>query len=270
VNGPRHTGEDQAEQLQIRIHNANASPTVVYLPGLHGDWTLIGAFREALGPRARFVEITYPRSLTWSLDDYAAAVEEKLAAASITEGWLLGESFGSQIVWPMLNRPRFKVQGIILAGGFARHPIKSAVRLAERLAGSIPLSLVVAILFGYARIARLRFRRSPQILASINEFIARRTPLDKQAAKHRLHLLTVTDPCETVKATILPIYALTGLVDPIVPWIFVRPWFRKYCPALRAYRIIWKADHNVLGTAPKAAADQVAQWVMSVSNGSLP
>ena len=262
--------ENPAEKLQIRIHNPEVSPTLVYLPGLHGDWTLIGGFRKALGQRARFVETAYPRTLTWSLDDYAAGIEEMLADAGIKEGWLLGESFGSQIVWPLLNRGRFRVHGVVLAGGFARHPIKLAVRMAERLAGSIPLAVLVRILFGYARFARLRFRKSPETLAAINEFIARRTKLDQQAAQHRLHLLTVTDPCEIVKAATLPIYGLTGLFDPIVPWIFVRPWMRKHCEALRAYRIIYKADHNVLGTAPKVAADQVIQWLNSASPKSDP
>src|SRR5437764_14648416 len=111
-----------SEELQIRIHNPEAKPTLIYLPGLHGDWTLIGGFREALGNRARFVEITYPRTLTWSLDDYAAGVEEALRNACIQQGWLLGESFGSQILWPLLARNRLVVRGAILAGGFARHP----------------------------------------------------------------------------------------------------------------------------------------------------
>jgi pimeloyl-ACP methyl ester carboxylesterase len=250
-----------SDELQIRIHNPEASPTLVYLPGLHGDWTLIGGFREALGKRARFVEITYPRTLNWSLDDYAAGVEEELARAGITDGWVLGESFGSQVAWPLLKRSRFRSHGVVLAGGFARHPTIFGVRLAEGLAGSLPLTVVIWILFGYARIARWRFRKSPGTLAAIDEFIARRTKLDQQAAEHRLHLLAVTDACEVVKATSIPIYALTGLFDPIVPWIFVRPWMRKHCRALRAYRIIWKADHNVLGTAPRIAADQVAEWM---------
>lgn len=250
-----------SEELQIRIHNPHSHPTLVYLPGLHGDWTLIGGFREALGSRARFVEITYPRTLTWSLEDYAAGVEQALAQAGITEGWLLGESYGSQIVWPLLKRSQFRVQGAVLAGGFARHPIIRAVRLAEYLTGALPLKVVIAILFGYARLARWRFRKSPRGLQAINEFIARRTKLDQQAAQHRLHLLTVTDPCAIVKSSTVPIFALTGLFDPVVPWMFVRPWFRKHCRALKAYRIIGKADHNVLGTAPRAAADQIVKWM---------
>ena len=110
-------------------------------------------------------------------------------------------------------------------------------------------------------LARWRFRKSPRTLEAINEFTARRTKLDQQAAQHRLHLLAVTDSCEAAKTATVPIYALTGLFDPIVPWVFVRPWMRKHCRALRAYRIIWKADHNVLGTASQAAADQTVEWL---------
>jgi len=52
-----------AEELQLRIHGEGSLPTLIYLPGLHGDWTLIGGFRQALAGRARFVEVTYPRTL---------------------------------------------------------------------------------------------------------------------------------------------------------------------------------------------------------------
>jgi hypothetical protein len=136
-----------------------------------------------------------------------------------------------------------------------------AVRLAEYLAGAISLGVLTRILFGYARLARWRFRRSPKALEAINEFIARRTKLDQQAAQHRLRLLTITDPCGVVRETKVPIYGLTGLFDPIVPWVFVRPWMRKNCAALRDYRVVWKADHNVLGTASSVAAEQVVKWM---------
>src|SRR5215471_9437798 len=126
-----------SEELQIRIHGDASRPTLVYLPGLHGDWTLVGSFREALGGRVRFVEFTYPRTLTWSLEDYARAIEEALAKNGISTGWLLGESYGSQLVWPMLAHGRFRVEGIVLAGGFARHPIGWGVRLAEKIGRGI-------------------------------------------------------------------------------------------------------------------------------------
>ena len=119
-----------AEELQLRVHGEASLPTLIYLPGLHGDWTLIGGFRKAIGEKVRFVEFTYPRTLTWSLDDYAAAIETALAQNGITGGWLLGESYGSQVLWALLARGKFQAQGAILAGGFVKHPMRWAVRLA--------------------------------------------------------------------------------------------------------------------------------------------
>jgi len=249
------------EQLQLRICGDASQPTLIYLPGLHGDWTLIPSFERALGNRARFVEVTYPRTLTWSLDDYAANVEAGLAQQGITRGWILAESFSSQVLWPMVARGKFQIQGIILAGGFVKHPIRAGVRFAERCGRGISLSLLTRVMFGYAKIARYRYRHSPETKASIHEFIARRTELDRQAAVHRLHLIAASDFRDVVKSTRIPIYAITGAMDPVVPWFVVRSWLRHNCPALREYKIIWRADHNVLSTAANASADQAVKWM---------
>jgi pimeloyl-ACP methyl ester carboxylesterase len=249
------------EKLEIRIHGDASRPTLVYLPGLHGDWTLIGSFRRALGGRVRFVEVTYPRTLTWSLEDYAEGVETALAEQGIAQGWLLGESFSSQVVWSLVVRERFRIEGVILAGGFVRHPMRWGVRLAERLSGGIPLALLTRILFGYAKVARLRYRKAPEVLANIQEFMDRRTELDQQAATHRLHLIAQNDPHPIARQVNLPVYALSGLVDPIVPWFCVRPWLKKNCPSLRQYKIIGRADHNVLATAFQPAAEHVLRWI---------
>jgi len=249
------------EELQIRVHGTDSLPTLVYLPGLHGDWTLVGRFRNALAGRVRFVEITYPRTLTWSLEDYAAGVEAELARHSITRGWLLAESFSSQVLWPLLARKRFQTEGVVLAGGFVRHPMIWGVRFAEYFCGAISLGLLTRILFGYARIARLRSRNSPVAIAALDEFLARRTRLDQQAAKHRLHLLAKNDPCEIARNVDVPLYAITGLFDPIVPWFSVRSWLKENCPALKEYRIVRRSDHNVLGNAADTAAHHVLGWM---------
>ena len=258
------------ETLQIRVHGDTPLPTLIYLPGLHGDWTLVGGFRKALGGRARFVEVTYPRTLTWTLDDYAAAVESALAEHGVTRGWLLGESFSSQVVWAMLARNRFQIEGVILAGGFVRHPLRRGVRLGERIAGGISLTLLTRILFGYAKFARFRFRHAPETLRGIQEFIARRTEPDRQAAKHRLSLIAQNDPRDIARQTRLPVCALAGLVDPIVPWLPVHRWLRKKCPGFRTARMLWHADHNVLGTAPDAAADVVVKWMTEFAAHKTP
>ena len=249
------------EELQLRIQGGASLPTLIYLPGLHGDWTLIGGFREAVGGKVRFVEFTYPRTLTWSLDDYAAAIETALAQNGITNGWLLGESFASQVAWTMVARKKFRAQGVVLAGGFVKHPMSWAVRLAERLIGGISTAFFVWIIFGYAKIARFRYRRSPATLEKIDEFILRRTDLDRRAARHRLHLIAQNDPRPIARQSHVPIFGLSGFLDPVVPWPFVRHWLRKNCPALRDYKIIGHADHNVLATAPMDAVKQILAWI---------
>lgn len=249
------------EKLEIRVHGDPLLPTVVYLPGLHGDWTLVGSLRHAIAGRVRFVELTYPRTLTWSLDDYAKEVESALAQRGILRGWLLGESFGSQVLWSLVARNQFQIEAVILAGGFVRHPMRWGVRIAERLCGDIPLSLLTHILFGYAKVARFRYRHSPETLANIHEFIARRTETDREAAVHRLRLIAGNDPRSVARKAIVSVYALTGLIDPIVPWFLVRPWLRKHCPTLRDFRIVWRADHNVLGTGSQVAAEQILRWI---------
>jgi pimeloyl-ACP methyl ester carboxylesterase len=266
-----------AEELQLRIHGDPALPTLIYLPGLHGDWTLVTNFRRAVAGRVRFVEITYPRSLTWSLEDYAKGVTDALAANSINQGWLLAESFSSQVAWPLLEGCRdgfgtsFQPDGLILAGGFVRHPFNRATRMAGRIFNGVSLLWFTRLLFGFARIVRYLHRHEPARLASLEEFLARRTELDIQAGAHRLQLIADHDPCSTARQTAVPVCALTGLFDPIVPWPLILPWLKRNCPDYRGQKIIWNADHAVLVTAPREAAEQIVKWMgMNPRRSQLP
>jgi pimeloyl-ACP methyl ester carboxylesterase len=257
---------DAKEQLTIRIHGNASLPTLVYLPGLHGDWTLATSLRHVLDGKVRFVEFTYPRTLTWSLNEYSDAIDEALAENGITCGWLLGESFGSQIVWPLARKSqtglsRFRVQGIVLAGGFVRHPNAPSIAIAKGFMASLPHSLFTACMKGYARYAKFRHRRAPETLAAINEFLARRTEADRHAMTHRLNLILANNVESTVRGITIPVYALSGFWDPIVPRSLTRRWLRKNCPGYCAAKTIFTADHNVLGTQPAKAAGIILTWM---------
>jgi len=249
------------EQLLIRTHGEPSLPHLIYLPGVHGDWTLVGSFRRAVVGRVRFVELTYPRTLQWSLDEYASEVEGALAEVGISEGWLLAESYGSQVGWQIVGRDQFRARGLILAGGFMRHPMLWGVRLAARLTERVPSRLFGGLVQFYGVLLRVRYRRAPEVLSELSEFLGRRTEVDRQAVVHRLRLIAANDPRKTASNCDVPVYALTGLVDPVVPWIPVRSWLRKNCPALRQHKVIVRADHTVLATAPEAAAAQILQWI---------
>jgi pimeloyl-ACP methyl ester carboxylesterase len=268
------------DRLQVRVHGDPTLPTLIYLPGVHGDWTLVSSFRAAVTNHFRFVEFTYPRTEEWSLDDYAAGIESALRTNGITHGWLLGESFGSQVVWALLAREQaragakqeppsaaFKADGVILAGGFVRHPLPWGARCLGSATARTPQWCLKAGLLVYAQYARFRHRRAPETLGNIQEFVQRRQdPDDRRAMRHRLTLIAEHDPRSVARQTQIPVFALAGLVDPLVPNPGVWWWLKKNCPGYRASRMIWRGDHNVLGTAPKLAADQVERWVQSVTN----
>jgi pimeloyl-ACP methyl ester carboxylesterase len=257
----------RTESLQTRVHPAAGAPTLVYLPGIHGDWTLVGSFRAAVAGRAQFVEFTYPRTLTWSVADYADAIAPALLERGIERGWLIGESFGSLIAWELLRperrtrTPHFLPLGLMLAGGFVKHPLPGGARLLRRLGEALPMGPYRALLRGYALFARFRHRHAPETLASLEEFVARRTALDRQAMRARLELVARADYREVARRTHRPVWYLAGLVDPLVPWPWVRAWLRRNCPGYRGGRTFWLADHNVLSTASRAAAQQVFRWL---------
>jgi hypothetical protein len=47
LGSPRFIGVNESERIQMRVHGVNDSPTLIYLPGLRGDWTLVSSFLPA-------------------------------------------------------------------------------------------------------------------------------------------------------------------------------------------------------------------------------
>ncbi|HAV61224.1 MAG TPA: hypothetical protein DCY13_02525 [Verrucomicrobiales bacterium] len=269
------------DQIQIRMHGDGLLPTLIYLPGVHGDWTLVSSFRERMKPHVRFVEFTYPRTLSWSLADYGSAALEALAASGIREGVLLGESFGSQVAWEMIrlagtaagaDRPGsgkgFLARGLILAGGFGRYPFMPLVKLPRRFWELAPAGAVRAGFRAYAIFARWRHRHAPETKEAIRDFLARRTRLDLLAIGHRYQLILYHDPTDVVRETTIPVHQLAGFWDPVVFWPAVHRALRRDCPGFRGRRVIGLADHNVLGTAPDPAAEIVETWIKALHSYS--
>lgn len=136
--------------FQVRVHGPPDRPTLIYLPGVHGDWTLVSSFRAALCDRVRFVEFTYPRTVAWSIDEHVSRLLEIFGKYGISEGWLLAESFGSVLAWALMEQQaQFKPRGIILTGGFVRYPYAPMVRMARMLNRAIPLWCIRVVCWFY-------------------------------------------------------------------------------------------------------------------------
>jgi pimeloyl-ACP methyl ester carboxylesterase len=134
-------------------------------------------------------------------------------------------------------------------------------RLMRRAGERLPMSIYRRLLRGYAFYAKFRHRDAPETLASIGEFVARRTAPDREAMRARLDLVAEADPRPIAQRVSRPVFHLAGGVDPIVPPALVRPWLRRNCPGYRGARTFWLADHNVLATATKPAAETVLGWM---------
>lgn len=259
------------EELRIRVDGNPTLGTLIYLPGLQGDWSLLRSFKAAIKDKVRLVEFTYPRTVTWSLDQYAAEIENALFERGITSGWLLGESFGSQIAWPMARNSsdcssRFQVEGIILAGGFVKHPNAPGIHLVKQITGNCPRRGYERFLKLYAGYVKFRHRHAPETLSAMDEFLARRTEADRQAMSHRVSLIAANDARPLVSNLKVPVYALSGFWDPIVPRFVTRCWLQRNCPGYRGAKTIFRADHNVLGTQPRQSAHVITAW-MKASTG---
>lgn len=260
-----------AEILQIRVHGLAGSSTVVYLPGLHGDWTLIAGLRMELSGRVRLVEFTYPRTVSWSIADYAKAIRSALIDREIRCVWLLAESWGSQVAWQILKQEshtptegaKLQIEGLVLAGGFVKHPWSWGPGLLLWLARRTPVKLYRFGLSMYIALSAFFNRRQPGVVESLTEFGIRRTVPDREAMLNRLELLADFDPRSIAQATKVPVFHLSGLVDPLIPWPLVRRWLRTNCPGYRQGRICWLADHAVLASAPKRSAEYIIGWIGS-------
>ncbi|MGZ8920615.1 MAG: alpha/beta fold hydrolase, partial [Limisphaerales bacterium] len=242
---------EEETKIQMRTDGESSLPTLIYLPGIHGDWTLLTGFRELAKKKFFLVQFIYPRTLSWSLEDYARAVSKALAEAGITGGWVLAESYSSQVAWTWLKIADegplpFRFDGIVLAGGFVRYPAPIALRAVQAFFAVAPWRLWKVLFWVYQQFSGFRHRNSPGAACSGQEFVERRTPLDIEAIRARLRLIAGCDPRPVAAKARCPVYVLAGTIDPVVlVWPVLR-WLRRHCPTFNGHRIIWPADHNVL------------------------
>lgn len=244
--------------LSIRVHEG-AGPNLIYLPGLHGDWGLIGAFRRALDGRVRFIEFSYSKDEV-TMERLAELVHADLTTHGVTSGWILGQSFGSQVAWALIARG-FKADGVVLAGGFVKHPWPWGARLFRALMSGVPSSVINPAYAAYTALCNALARRGPEEAEELMAFARNRGGKDWKATTSRLTLIADGDPRPIARVTSAPVHYLGGMIDPLVPWPLVTRWLRRECPGYRGETIFPYADHNVLGSSPRESAARVLAWV---------
>lgn len=208
---------EQSTDLLTRISGPAEAPVVVYLPGLHGDWTPMWRAQGLISRNHRLIEVAYPRSATdWTLDDYVARVEALLERLGVGGVHLLAESFGSLVGWGVCCRSPERTKTLMLAGGFCSTPGRLRVALGGAIMRLLPpgtldrmvdLYLVYLIKRGFPPDA---FRRD-------DFFPAARTRQGWLSARNRLKIIRDTDVRERLCELRLPVLYFGGAWDLIVP-----------------------------------------------------
>jgi pimeloyl-ACP methyl ester carboxylesterase len=162
------------------------------------------------------------------------------------------------------NQTDFRFDGVILAGGFVRYSMRFNLAVARLFMAVAPWWVWRMLFRVYLAYGGFRHRHAQEKGGRGNsacDFIERRTPSDMAAMRARLGLIAGSDPRAVVRKVTCPIYQLAGFIDPVVPPAAVTRWLNRNSPSFKGHRIIWPADHNVLGTEPAKALAEIEQWI---------
>ena len=136
---------DQLKYASGLVHRVSGDPraaAVIYLPGVHGDWTAQARARDILSRNFHFVETAYPRIQNWEIDDFAHSLKELLGRLGIRSVHIVGESFGSLVGWQFGIAYPQQVRSFTLVGGFSRPPRFKVAALAAAALKNVPTSLL--------------------------------------------------------------------------------------------------------------------------------
>lgn len=257
---------ETSPDLLTRVSGPADSPVLVYLPGVHGDWTLMGELRALLAPHCRLIEIAYPHAASdWTLDDYAFRLAALFDRLALPPAHLLGESFGSLVAWEFTGRHPERVRSIILAGGFCASPGPFRVALGRLAAGLMPASLATRCAALYFR---LRWRSSPTVLSHAiagpeESFPAMRTRRGWRAIRNRLQIIARTDLRSRLCTVNAPVLYLGGARDIIVPVRREIATLRRQLPSQTPFHseLLPRASHAILPARPAQTARIIIDWI---------
>ncbi len=254
------------DTLLHRLSGPVDAPVLVYLPGIHGDWTPLNHTRLHLARHFRLVELSYPQRAEWGLADYADAVEARLAELGLGRVHLLGESFSSLVCWELLRRYPGRAQSLTLAGGFCQPPHPRGLRLLALGFGFLPGALWNRGVEAYCM--SLAWRERPAAGDAEREplFFAARGHRGLRAMRRRLGLIEATDCRSQLAEVTIPVGYIGGGSDPIVPVRREIETLQRALPA--ACRFRWRlvdgAPHPILPARPV----ECTRFIVDVVRGS--
>lgn len=267
---------DRSELIVQEGGRADAPP-LVYVPGIHGDWTPLRRSRGLFHRRARLIEVAYPRQSRWRLRDYAESMDRMMNRLNLKSAHFAVESFGSLVGWQyLLTRPE-RVRSIVVVGGFTHSPGKPKVFLAQLGLRSISPELFEKGMEWYC--SRLLHSSNAQAvergvdrreLDPATLYPAARTPDGWRTIISRLSLIQNADFRPYLNRVRTPVRYLGGASDMVVPvHREVRTLWSGLTPRCRfASALVPDAPHMVIASHPRGSTERICDWIEQVEAGA--
>lgn len=261
-----HRDLDQCVGMIHRDSGHPGAEAIVYLPGVHGDWTPMHRARPLLERRFRLIEVAYPRAPAWTLGDFARALQDLLDSLQLGPVHLIGESFGSLVGWAFGLACPTRVKSFTLVGGFCQPPGVPKVWLAKWGLQLVPTS---AFENGMDLYLSLRGDRNGAPSApglSRLPYPAVRTRRGRLATAQRMALIGSTDVRGQLDRIRFPVHYIGGGSDSVVP---VRREVRTLVNRLHRQcdlrtHLIPRAHHMILATHPQETTDYIIECTSGI------
>ncbi len=255
---------DSAKELVHQESGDRNAPPILYLPGVHGDWTPQLAARPLLSRDFRFIETAYPRIETWSIDDFAQALKNLLDDLGIESAHIVGESFGSLVMWQFGIANPERVRSFTLVGGFSRPPRFRVAAAAAAALKSLPTSLLESAIDLYVagRSALGEDRES----FDIGAYPAARTLQGRRATAKRMSIIQASDFTAQLQEIKFPVRYLGATNDIVVP-------VRREIATLLAHlpphcdfqsELVAGAPHAMIASHAKQTVEHLSRWVREI------
>lgn len=261
---------EHATEFVHQVSGQEDTPPVVYLPGVHGDWTPLNRARPLLAERLLLIEAAYPRVEHWTLEDFSQSLANLLDVLELQSVHVIGESFGSLVGWEFGLSFAERVRSLILVGGFSQPPryraagtVSSALRVLPTLLLEKGIDWYVAL-----KTRRGQARTSP---GSVPPYPATRTERGKFATARRMAIIQRSDFRQRLRDVRFPVRYIGGGADWVIPVRREIETLERTLPRGCEFKgkVIEGAPHMIIASHPEQTVDQIVSWVQEVDDNYL-
>ena len=255
---------DHATEMLVQVSGPIGAPAVVYVPGIHGDWTPLWRIRNVLRRHCRLIEIAYPRTAErWSLDEYTTRLTALIDRLDLSTVHLLAESFGSLVGWTFASRHPERVKSLMVAGGFCSSPGRVKVAAADLALRLFPARLLDKMVDLYLAYLIKRGFPASAFHRQSEFFPATRTRPGWRSTHNRLKIIRRTDVRSRLGELSIPVLYFGGACDWIVPVRREIATLKHHLRPECAFRsiIFPNAPHPIIPARYPQVAQLIFDWV---------